>query len=146
MPIPDGFRLAEAGPEAAEEIAAAERAIFTDGWSAASVRETLASPICRALTVRTREGGLAAYCLTGVIPPEGEILRVATLPPYRRLGLAAALLTEAARGLTLFLEVRAGNAPAVALYRGLGFSEVGRREGYYRNPPDDALLMRRPPC
>lgn len=41
------------------------------------------------------------------------------------------------------LEVRASNEPAVSVYRKLGFEEVGRRKNYYRNPKEDALIMRR---
>jgi ribosomal-protein-alanine N-acetyltransferase len=43
---------------------------------------------------------------------------------------------------TVELEVRAGSAGAIALYSGLGFVVVGRRVGYYREPVEDALLMR----
>jgi ribosomal-protein-alanine N-acetyltransferase len=42
----------------------------------------------------------------------------------------------------LELEVRAGSDGAVALYAGLGFTAVGRREGYYREPVEDAVMMR----
>ena len=40
-----------------------------------------------------------------------------------------------------FLEVRAANAPAIALYRRLGFAAAGVRRGFYRDPPDDAVVM-----
>ncbi|RZU40233.1 GNAT family N-acetyltransferase [Edaphobacter modestus] len=40
------------------------------------------------------------------------------------------------------LEVRSANAAAIALYRRLGFVELGRRKGYYSEPKDDAVLMR----
>ena len=40
------------------------------------------------------------------------------------------------------LEVRAGSVGAIALYGGLGFVVVGRRKGYYREPVEDALLMK----
>ena len=39
--------------------------------------------------------------------------------------------------------VRAGNAPAIALYEKLGFTPVGRRKDFYRDPVEDALLMTR---
>ena len=65
----------------------------------------------------------------------------------RRKGIAGELLKrllEAGRacGITEFtLEVRAGNAPAIALYSSLGFETVGKRPGYYLRPPEDALIM-----
>ena len=46
------------------------------------------------------------------------------------------------RGLSfLTLEVRAGNAPAIALYEKNGYARVGRRPGYYDHPKEDAILM-----
>jgi len=43
----------------------------------------------------------------------------------------------------LTLEVRASNAPAIRLYDKLGFVEVGSRPGYYHNPKEDALILRK---
>ena len=44
---------------------------------------------------------------------------------------------------SLALEVRASNAPAIALYEQLGFQQVGRRPNYYRNPKEDALILKK---
>ena len=41
------------------------------------------------------------------------------------------------------LEVRVSNDPAIALYEKLGFQQVGRRKNYYRNPKEDALILRK---
>ena len=41
----------------------------------------------------------------------------------------------------LMLEVRASNAPAIALYEKHGFAAVGRRKNYYDAPREDAVLM-----
>ncbi len=60
----------------------------------------------------------------------GATLLRATLAAGRRLGAQRALL-----------EVRAGNLPAQALYRSCGFEVAGRRRNYYREPPEDALVM-----
>ena len=43
----------------------------------------------------------------------------------------------------LMLEVRVSNDPAIALYEKLGFRLVGRRKNYYRNPKEDALILRK---
>ena len=79
---------------------------------------------------------------------EAEILTIAVAPAARRQGLGAALLAAALQGAVLrgaaamFLEVAAGNAAALALYRAAGFAEVGRRRRYYADG-GDALVMRR---
>ena len=45
--------------------------------------------------------------------------------------------------LAIHLEVRAANAPAIALYEKTGFAEIGRRKNYYRIPKVDALILRK---
>ena len=57
--------------------------------------------------------------------------------------LMKGLLAESRRKALCFLslEVRSGNAPAIALYSSLGFATVGKRPGYYLRPPEDALIM-----
>ena len=77
---------------------------------------------------------------------EAEVLTLAVMPAVRRLGTGRALLERVtAAGEPLFLEVAAGNAPALALYAAAGFSEIGRRRDYY-GPGRDALVLRRPGC
>ena len=78
---------------------------------------------------------------------EGYITNVAVSPAHRRKGVAARLLTELRikaeeKGLSFVtLEVRASNEPAIALYRGAEYVEVGVRRNFYTNPKEDALLM-----
>ena len=86
------------------------------------------------------------YAEVRVILDEGTLERIAVAPRYRRQGIAEALLDayiQYGREHLAFLtlEVRAGNAPAIALYEKLGFREVGRRKNYYRAEHEDALLM-----
>ena len=80
---------------------------------------------------------------------EAELLNIGVAAAQQRKGLGRAMLAavfEAAKASKLtrvFLEVRAGNLAAVALYRRAGFSEIGVRRGYYRNAAgsEDALVM-----
>jgi ribosomal-protein-alanine N-acetyltransferase len=83
---------------------------------------------------------------------EAEILTIAVARSHRRLGLGRDLMEAVLRALhaeraeALFLEVDETNAAALALYRRLGFREVGRRPGYYERadaPRSAALVMRR---
>ena len=78
---------------------------------------------------------------------EAEISDVAVTPEHRRTGIGKALIHafiqhpggDAAQ--SVFLEVRASNAAAIALYQGEGFWVVGRRDGYYEDG-EDALVLR----
>jgi ribosomal-protein-alanine N-acetyltransferase len=77
------------------------------------------------------------------------MMNVAVHPDHRRKGIAESLIHALVQKLKeceshcLTLEVRASNAPAIALYEKLGFTEAGRRRNYYRNPKEDALILRK---
>ena len=127
-------------------IAEAEKEIFSDPWSEKDITAAISSEGSMCYSA-IRDGRLAAYIIGRVIPPEGEIYRIATLPEYRRRGIAYRLLdyavkTERGEGLeSLFLEVREQNPSARALYSSYGFCEIGIRKNYYKNPSDNAILM-----
>ena len=75
---------------------------------------------------------------------EYEVLNLAIAAGHRRKGIARALL-RAAMGVqqTWFLEVRESNQTAIAFYEAAGFVPSGRREKYYRDPTEAAIVMRR---
>jgi len=115
-------------------------------WSVAEFETFLAAP---ATVLTSRPGGFA---LGQVIADEAELLTIAVEPAQRRQGLGRGLLGAfladcAARGAAaVFLEVDAGNAPALALYQTAGFRAAGRRRAYYHAPDGtatDALVLRR---
>jgi len=95
------------------------------------------------------EGKLLGYAGVWIILDEGHISNVAVHPDYRRKGIAEKLVMELVEALKkrdsrcLTLEVRASNEPARALYEKLGFVQVGLRKNYYRNPREDALILRK---
>jgi ribosomal-protein-alanine N-acetyltransferase len=97
------------------------------------------------LPVERVKGFIAAR----IVADELHINNVAVREDYRRLGIARKLLEraidEAARmgARAAFLEVRAGNLPAQALYASCGFRVRGRRPAYYAHPTEDALVMSR---
>ena len=77
---------------------------------------------------------------------EGYSKNVAVAANGRRQGIADELIAAVGRFgqaklAFLTLEVRASNAPAIALYMKHGFAQVGRRRGYYDDPKEDAILM-----
>jgi ribosomal-protein-alanine N-acetyltransferase len=79
--------------------------------------------------------------------PEREILNLAVIPAYRRMGVAKALLArELNRNAIFYLEVRESNGAAQALYRKLGFAEIGRRAEYYQDPREGAIVMQMKKC
>jgi len=96
--------------------------------------------------VAEKKGTIVGYLCGWFVTDEGEILKVAVHPSYRRCGVGKFLVEKAIviagqRGVqTLHLEVQVSNAPAIALYRLCGFHEVGSRRRYYENG-EDALLM-----
>ena len=134
---------------AAEDLAcmaSLERLCFSEPWSERALGEHLASPLSVAL-VCEREGGLLGYALGSVIPPEGELYRIAVSLDARWGGIGSALLGEflcamRERGArSVYLEVRESNAAARALYAKFGFSLVGIRKNYYRSPLESAAVM-----
>ena len=83
---------------------------------------------------------------------QAEILRIGTHPDYQRQGIASQLFATLNNELinnkveSLLLEVRADNAPALALYEQQGFVVIHKRKGYYQlphQPSVDALIMQR---
>ena len=133
-------------PNDINAIADMEAEIFSDPWSREDVLGILSSDGAMCYTALS-DGKPTAYVIGRIIPPEGEIYRIATHPDYRKRGIAYRLLdyavkTEMGHGLeSLFLEVRSENSPARALYKSYGFIEIGVRRGYYKNPTDDAIVM-----
>lgn len=126
-------------------IAELEQLCFHAPWSARAL-ELLCGDTALGFVVLEGDT-VVAYGGMLTVLDEGQITNVATHPAYRRQGFAdavlGALLREAAvRGLSFVtLEVRASNAPAIALYRRHGFAAVGQRPHFYKNPDEAALLL-----
>lgn len=78
---------------------------------------------------------------------EAELLKIAVAREYRRQGIGGQLVAHTLRYLAeqgarrCFLELRAGNLPALALYERFGFRRAGLRKNYYASPVEDAILM-----
>lgn len=140
-------RLVPMGPKHLSQVAELEKVCFpADPWSEALFRDALDSPHTTILLAEGEDGGVLGYAVLSVVLGEGNLDNIAVAPDARRRGVADALL-GAITGFgrehlsVLMLEVRASNAPAIALYGKHGFVPVGRRKNYYSAPREDALLM-----
>jgi ribosomal-protein-alanine N-acetyltransferase len=128
-----------------EKVLEVERQCHTHPWSADLFRRELENPFAR-VDLLWFENELCGYLCSWFIQDELHILNVATAPLFRRRGIASALMNHVlARSVKggmerAFLEVRAGNAGAVALYQSFGFATVSRRQRYYADG-EDALVM-----
>ena len=129
-------RILEAAPEAAM-------------WSEEALEAALRDAPEQFL-VAWNGSAIAGFILGRVVGAEAEILDLAVKQEFRRSGVGTALLEtlltwyDGAGGVEKsFLEVRESNRGAIAFYRGMGFREVGRREGYYRDPAEAALVLAR---
>ena len=139
----DALTIRLARPEDVPAIAALEEICFqADPWPV----EIIARYYDRFI-VAMEGDALAGYAALSSILDEGNLDNIAVAPAYRRQGIGEALLKEILRRArekalaVLYLEVRAGNRPAIALYEKHGFLEVGRRKNYYEKPREDAILM-----
>lgn len=96
------------------------------------------------LLVALTEDGVSGFLLAWRAADELHLTDLGVAAPYRRRGLARALVDALSRenARVVFLEVRASNAPALALYVSLGFTELDRRARYYSNG-EDAVVMQR---
>ena len=95
------------------------------------------------------DGQVVGYVGSQSVLDGADMMNIAVHPQYRKQGIAQRLILELIsllqdRGVkSLALEVRSSNKPAICLYQKLGFVQVGCRPGYYRNPKEDAFILRK---
>ena len=131
------------------QVAELERICFgTEAWSEKSVASELNNPLSFWL-VAVDGDRVAGYVGSQTVLDESDMMNVAVHPDYRKQGIATALIVGLVEELRnrgsrcLTLEVRASNENAISVYQKLQFQEVGRRKNYYRNPKEDALILRK---
>lgn len=130
------------------QVAALESLCFSDPWSINSINYELTNPLSLWLVAVEGER-VIGYVGSQSVLGESDMMNLAIAPDFRRSGLGAALVDALVEHLRnggnhcLTLEVRASNDPAIALYTKTGFVQVGRRPNYYRNPKEDALILRK---
>ena len=135
-------------PEHIAQVAELEKLCFSAPWSENAVRGELTNPL--SLWIVAVDGDtVAGYIGSQSVMGEADMMNVAVSPSYRRQGIAEKLVVSLVEKLaeqnvlSLTLEVRASNEPAIALYEKLSFLQVGRRPNYYTKPKEDALILRK---
>ena len=127
-----------------------------DAWTEQTLAEMLAQDSTHIMIVYKPEeeadNKIVGYCLYQVVFEQAEILRIGTHPDYQRQGIASQLFATLNNELinnkveSLLLEVRADNAPALALYEQQAFAVIHTRKNYYQlphQPSVDALILQR---
>ena len=140
-------------PLAAEDagaLATLESRCFALPWTEQAFADAFTGEPFRAYGIREESGEsvgeLVGYIAVYRTPDEVEILNIAVREDRRRQGYARLLMATALQDaretgiLRAVLEVRVGNAPAIALYESFGFHAAGRRRGYYQDTGEDALI------
>lgn len=154
LPV-EAWQLRRAAAADVDEIMKLERSIFVnDAWSIGAMRSEVGSAHTHYLVAFQPSSPERIDGYAGLFAPSGshdaDVQTIAVAPRARRRGLGRVLMlslvSEARkRGVTaIFLEVRADNPGAQALYRELGFEEIGVRPHYYQPDDVDAIVMRAP--
>lgn len=145
---PVTYRNAEESDVSA--FAALDARCFSHAWSEASFRGELdGSKKSCYIAAENSKGDIIGFAGAAYVVDEGEVNRVAVHPLYRGRGIADHMMdmlieSSEAQGIaSLMLEVREANRSAIALYKSHGFNVEGKRDGYYAETGENALLMRR---
>ena len=130
--------------------ALAENSPAAAQWPAERYRDLFRTDALKRVALLADESGeLSGFVIALAAGDEWELENIVVADNSRRRGVATALLraliaqARQSHAQSLFLEVRASNAAARALYGRLGFAERGCRRAYYQNPPEDAIVFSR---
>ena len=140
--------ILEMKAEHVAQVAELEKLCFADPWSQMSIESELRS-IWSYWLVAVQDDQVVGYIGSQSTVDETDVMNIAVHPQWRRRGIGESLINSLIGELknrgshSLTLEVRASNAPAIGLYEKLGFTQVGCRKNYYRNPKEDALILRK---
>ena len=140
-------------PGRAAACAVIHAGAFHRGWSAQEIAALAAEPsVLSHMALESTQTAVLGFSLARHVGQEAEILTIVVDSARQGRGLGRALLQTqldalAAIGVReVFLEVEAGNAAALALYKRFGFAQVGERKAYYAKPGEPAaaaLILRR---
>ncbi len=150
---PVSWVLRRAGRDDLDSIMALETSTFgTDAWSPATMLADVTNINCHYLVAHREESPALIEGYAGLLAPrggnDGDIQTIAVSLTAKRLGLGRSLMNEliaearTRRVREIFLEVRADNPGAEALYDTLGFERIGVRPHYYQPDDVDAIIMK----
>lgn len=140
--------LRDARPGDLPLVLAIERASFRVPWSDRAFRSLLGRSDARVIVAET-DGDVVGFAVVWFSDGQGELGDLAVAPDHRRLGVGRSLLKTAVeearrrRVERIHLQVRESNTAARRLYAAHGFRLLGRRDRYYRDPEEDALVLSR---
>ena len=137
-------RIEPARAEHAAAIAQLHAGLFEIAWPESTVRQMIGDTRTLAFVALTHSGEPIGFVIGRTVADEAELLSIGVGPAWQQRGIGR-LLAEAlcvasvrAQARRLYLEVAAGNLPALRLYTALGGQNVGLRKGYYERPEKPA--------
>lgn len=142
------MRIEEMSASHVGQVAELEKLCFSDPWSEKSVASELSNPLSLWLVAMEGER-LAGYVGSQTVLGETDMMNIAVHPDFRRQGVATLLIERLVAALRargshcLTLEVRQSNESAGRLYERMGFETIGLRKNYYKNPKENALILRK---
>lgn len=128
------------------EISKIEKQCFSLPWSKNAVSQFAKSPN-NIIIVCEKSGEICGYITASIVIDEVQIANVAVKENFRNMHIASFLLQkliDISKGkncISVTLEVRQSNIPAIKLYEKFGFSKVGERKNFYKNPTENAYLL-----
>lgn len=129
-------------------LVALEKQCFSDPWTEAAFLPELENPYSLWLVAES-DSQVVGYVGSQIVPDEADMMNLAVSAAYRGNGIAQRLVLrlidelKARDVVSLTLEVRAHNDPAICLYEKLGFVQVGLRKNYYFHPTEDARIFKK---
>lgn len=130
------------------DVSAIEREALSP-WSAALVAQELQIPQAIQIVAEASDRQIIGWCACRVIWPEAELLKITVKKNNRARGIGRLLVDKLVSELqerkisSLFLEVRSNNRIALNFYDRHNFLRVGFRPGYYTDPPDSAMILKK---
>ena len=141
-----GFRCAN--EKDLQQIFQIEQDVMPNPWTLKSFEAAYSSD-SSLIIVADDDNRICGFSIVYITAPESELPDIVVRKECQGQGIGRALLTHTVEQLrlkevdTVFLEVRASNERAKALYESFGFEKIGTRKYFYSNPVEDAICMRK---